>query len=138
MEKWMLLTMLAFLVGPRSTTTPLAKNREAIVDGCPRMALTVGCNSHKGASCCPKYSAEIAGQWGISTEKLRFKWTVTNGRIISGQNTPLIEIDTKRAKGKPILVMVQVEGLEDWAPVCKKEISLTVDNCKDTLRSAFT
>jgi hypothetical protein len=108
------------------------------MDECPKIILTVVCDSHRDGACCPTYAAEVAGQWDIPIERLRFKWFLTKGRIISGEGTSLIRFNTRRAKGKSVVVRVRVEGLDNWHPVCQREISLTIDKCKDIKRSATT
>lgn len=108
------------------------------VDECPKIILTLMCSSGKNRPCCPTYVAEVAGQWGTNVSTLRFDWYLSNGKITSGQGTSIIRFHTMRSKRRTILVRVKVQELENWPPVCPKEIRLTIDRCRDTRRSAST
>jgi hypothetical protein len=119
-------TTLLLICSPAS----LASCMELPIDECPKLILTAVCNSEK-RPCCPRYMAEVAGQWGTDVSTLRFEWTLSSGKIISGQGTSVIQFDTRRASGRRILLSVKVNGLENWPPVCSKRIILTLDRCRD-------
>lgn len=133
MNKWLLLTVLVSLVMP-----PPTLDSAAIADECPKLTLTVVCDSQNNRPCCATYAAEVAGQWGTRLDSLHFKWILTNARIIKGQNSSVIRFETKGARGKPVVVKVLVEGLDNWHPICPREVSLTIDSCKDKKRSAVS
>lgn len=107
-------------------------------DECPHIILAVACDSHKNERCCSTYIAEAAGQWGTDIKKIGFNWHVSNGKIVEGQGTAVIRIDTKQAKGKPIEIKVQVDGLNAWHPICPKALSIRLDRCKDKEKSTST
>ena len=115
-----------------------ARNGPTNIDGCPKIVLTVICDSDKKKACCPTYIAEAAGQWGTNVRTLKFEWSLSSGKIISGQGYPTIRFDTKPSRRRTIQVRVKVVGLHNWPPGCSKEILLMVDACKDIRRSATT
>lgn len=116
----------------------LGRSNGRTVDECPKIILTVMCNSGKKKPCCPAYIAEAAGQWGTDVRTLRFEWSLSSGKIISGQGTSIIRFFTRRSGRRTIRVKVKVQGLHNWPPVCSKEIVLTIDRCRDTKGSAST
>lgn len=116
----------------------LGRSNGMTVDECPKIILTVMCDSDKEKPCCPTYIAEVAGQWGTNVRTLRFEWSLSSGKIISGQGTSTIRFDTRRSRRRTILVRVKVHGLHNWPAVCSKEIFQTSDRCRDTRRSATT
>ncbi|HEX7722089.1 MAG TPA: hypothetical protein VF397_08020 [Pyrinomonadaceae bacterium] len=53
---------------------------------------------------------------GTPPPKLTFRWTVSDGRIIDGQDTASIVVDTKNLEGKAIRATVEVGGIDSaWA-----------------------
>jgi hypothetical protein len=58
----------------------------------------------------------------------KYKWQVSDGRIISGQGTPEISVETLQLAGQTIIVTVEVDGMR---PECPKSVScnLTVIGC---------
>ncbi len=133
MNKWLFLTLLVSLAMPPPTV-----DGAATADECPKIILTVVCDSQNHRRCCATYAAEVAGQWGTRLDTLHFKWILTNAKIISGQNSSVIRFEPKGAKGKPVVVKVSVEGLDNWHPICPRVVSLTIDSCKDKKRSAVS
>ncbi|HBB98942.1 MAG TPA: hypothetical protein DC054_26490 [Blastocatellia bacterium] len=49
---------------------------------------------------------------GSPPPKLTFRWTVSDGRIIDGQDTASIVVDTKNLEGKTIRATVEVGGID--------------------------
>jgi hypothetical protein len=78
------------------------------------------------------------GQWGTDIKNLHFNWLISNGRIVKGQGTSVVRIATRQAKESAVGVKVKVDGLDAWHPICAKEISITIDRCKDKEKSAST
>jgi len=109
----------------------LVDSRTMKPDECPHLLLTVVCDAHNSRRCCPRYIAEVGGNLGSDVARLRFNWTLSTGKIINGQGTPGIRVDTKSAKGTRIVVQVRVEGLDNWPNVCPKQVSLAIDCCKE-------
>ena len=110
-------------------------------DECPRLGLTVVCASHNNNPCCPIYIAEVSGNLPPDPkdlERLQFIWTLSDGKIINGKNTPVIRFDMSGSRKKSIEVKIKVEGLDNWPEFCSKEISLTIDSCKEKKKGART
>ena len=107
-------------------------------DECPRLMLTVVCDSQNDEGCCPRFIAEVGGNISPDVEKMRFKWSVSNGKIISGQGAPIMMFDANESKGNLIKVKLKVEGLNNWPAACPKKISLSIDRCKEKEKSAST
>lgn len=118
-----LLAFLASLIGtvvfmPSGNTESARSNSQ-----CP--AITVECPSS-----CPKANEEVIFRahlnGGDSSRAPKFNWSVTNGRIVSGQGTPTL---TERIENNcnPMTATVYVEGL---APGCPARASCaTVTDC---------
>lgn len=56
------------------------------------------------------FTANVSG--GIQTS-VKFKWKISKGRILEGQNTPRIKVGTKGLAGKSIAATVKIIGLCD-------------------------
>ncbi len=52
-----------------------------------------------------------------------YKWTISGGKIIEGQGTPAIKIDTTGMAGTTITVEVEILGL---CPECLNKVSANV------------
>jgi hypothetical protein len=52
-----------------------------------------------------------------------YRWTVTNAKIIKGQSTPWIEVETTGGPDESVTARVEVEGFD---PSCSKGASLSV------------
>src|SRR6266852_4594808 len=61
------------------------------------------------------FNASIAGDPSI---KLTFKWTVSAGKITSGQGTPSISVDMSGAWGQSLTATVEVGGFDK---ACRRE-----------------
>ena len=131
--KQFMVMALMLLIMPSSFDGKLMKT-----DGCPKLILTIVCDSQNDEGCCPKFVAEAGGNFTPDVEKVHFNWSVSNGKIISGQGTPIIRFDTGETKEKLIEIKLKVEGLNDWPAVCPKEISLSIDKCKEKEKSVRT
>ena len=62
-------------------------------------------------------NANVAGDRSI---KLTFKWTVSAGKITSGQGTPSISVDMSGAWGQSLTATVEVGGFDK---ACRREAS---------------
>lgn len=56
-----------------------------------------------------------------------FRWTVTNGKIISGQGTTSITVKRSRKEKKPITVTIDVGGGDDEDQYCLHNASTTTE-----------
>jgi len=77
--------------------------------GCPR--ISVECASHD--ECCSgpfEFSARITG--GYRADTVLYNWSISSGRIISGQGTPSIKVDSTGFGGQTVTATVEVKGLE--------------------------
>ena len=116
----------------------LADSAMMAIDECPRLLLSVRCDSASKDVCCPVYLAEAHWNIGPDYGSLHFVWSLSGGRIIEGSGGPVIRFDTSGFKGKSIEVKVRVEGLKHWPKACATEIALTIDPCKEKKKSART
>jgi hypothetical protein len=64
------------------------------------------------------YTANVQG---IDLKRISYRWTVSNGTIVSGQGTPVIEVDTTGLDGENITATVEIKGLADGCPNTKSE-----------------
>lgn len=67
------------------------------------------------------FSVNVAG--GAPIPNLKYKWQVSAGKIISGQGTPEIKVDTSETDGNGITATVEVEGVP---PECDRTESCSV------------
>ncbi len=79
----------------------------------------------QGETLCPTFSVTcpdidagstlrfVAKMDAASSAKVTFKWTVSAGRIISGQGTSSITVDATGFEGKTITATVEVGGIPD-------------------------
>ena len=116
----------------------LADSAMMTIDECPRLLLSVACDSASKNVCCPVYLAEAHGNIGTDIGTLHFVWSLSGGRIIEGAGGPVIRFDTRGFKGKSMDLKVRVEGLKNWPKACATEIVLTIDPCKEKKKSAHT
>lgn len=64
---------------------------------------------------------------GIGPEdRPTFNWTVSSGKIISGQGTPTIVASTAESSGREITATVEVSGLDALKPECLRLASRTI------------
>ena len=70
---------------------------------CPPISLVCPTNSLAGAHVTCSAETDV-------DPKTRFTWRVTDGRIVNGQGTRVISLDTKGLEGKTITVMVGIGG----------------------------
>jgi hypothetical protein len=71
------------------------------------------------------FAANISGN--DPNRKLKYKWQVSAGKIIDGQGTPVISVDTSGTEGQTITATVEVDGLP---PECER-----TDSCSFILES---
>jgi hypothetical protein len=64
---------------------------------------------------------------GPGSPKETFNWTVTDGKIVYGQGTPSITVDTTEVKGETITATVEVGGID---PVCNRTSSCSTQVTK--------
>jgi hypothetical protein len=118
---------------------PLRADRVVVTtDECPRVLLSLVCDSHEKRPCCPTYVAEAGGNIGPDIDKLNFVWSLSSGTIVEGEGSPVIRFETGAIKEDSIKVKLRVEGLENWPNACAKEIVLTIDPCKEKKKFART
>lgn len=127
-----LITALVFLMSAFSESAPCR------TDECPHLLLSAACYSRRKEDCCSRYIAEAHGNLGTNLEKLHFNWSISNGRITSGQGTPSIKFEASSGKGEAVEIRVKVDGLNDWPQVCAKDVSITIDRCKDRKKSGHS
>ena len=120
------------------TSPTIINSKMAKADECPRLIIVVACDSKAKRRCCPTFIAGAGGNLGLKTELLRFTWTVSSGNIIKGQGTPEMRFETKGANEKEIEIRLKVEGLDDWPQVCRKELFVKIDYCKEKEKFAST
>jgi hypothetical protein len=78
-------------------------------NACPK--IIIECNS--GKDCCNSpfgFSARIEGIRPI--DKPTYKWLVSGGKIISGQGTSAIKVDSTESKGGTVTGVLEVDGVE--------------------------
>lgn len=56
-----------------------------------------------------------------------FKWTVTGGKIITGQGTTSITVERKRKDTKPIVVSIEITGGDDEDTTCLHNATIITD-----------
>jgi hypothetical protein len=64
------------------------------------------------------FSVEINGG---SQDEVVYKWSLSDGKIISGQGTKEIKINLKNVKSEKIIVKVEIQGLCDSCPTEDEE-----------------
>jgi PKD-like domain len=70
-------------------------------------------------------TADIAGI--VPEDQPTFNWTVSSGKIISGQGTATVTVSTENADvGHEVKVMVEVGGVSALGPQCDKRASETI------------
>jgi hypothetical protein len=75
------------------------------------------------------FSANMTG--GSGNVSATYNWTVSAGRIISGQGTPRITVDTKGLAGQTVKATFSVNGYpEDCSALCLVQIPLPKKTCK--------
>lgn len=117
---------------------PFLAESTVTIDECPKLLLSVVCDSASKRRCCPVYIAEAGGHIVTDIGALHFVWSLSGGRIIEGEGSPIIRFETRGIKGKSIEVKLKVEGLTNWPKACAKEIVLTIDPCKEKKKYART
>lgn len=70
------------------------------------------------------FTAEVSGSAASSI--LEYEWTTTKGKIVSGQGTRSISIDTTGLKGENITAEVKIKGLYENCPNTASEIGSVV------------
>jgi hypothetical protein len=63
-----------------------------------------------------------------SSAKFTFKWTVSGGKITSGQGTPSISVDTRGLEGKSFTATVEVGGFSEGCVNNKASCSTRVSH----------
>jgi hypothetical protein len=77
------------------------------------------------------FTASVSG--GTSDITPGYNWVVSEGRIISGQNTPTITVDTAGVAGRPITATVEVTGYGeslDCRAQCQAAVPAPPDSTK--------
>ena len=71
--------------------------------------VVIYCATQGDPPCCGDHLKFDASVGNVDpNDKLRYVWSMTKGRIRSGQGTSSIEVDASDAKGQPILVTLEV------------------------------
>lgn len=70
------------------------------------------------------FSANVSGV--DQSSKLTYKWTVSNGKLISGQGTPSIIVDTNNEGGISFTATVEVNG---FPAECSNQASCAINVC---------
>ncbi len=72
------------------------------------------------------FSATVTG--GTSGITLSYNWTVSAGRIISGQGTPTIKVDTAGLSGQPVTATLSMGGYPmDCSKTCVVQLPVSVE-----------
>lgn len=72
-----------------------------------------------------KFKADVSGL--EPPAKLTFKWSVSTGEIISGQDSDVITVDLKRTTRRGLTVTVEVNGIPTGCPDEASESFLVID-----------
>lgn len=107
-----------------STTTILIR---CIPPVCPNVSIV--CPDRVVADEPITFSANMTG--GSSNVSATYNWTVSAGRIIEGQGTPSIKVDTKGLAGQTVKATFSVDGYpQDCSAICLVQIPLPNRTCK--------
>ena len=86
-------------------TAPLNPGFASVVLPDQPPVVDISCANQGAAPCCGDHLRFDATVGGVDpSDKLRYIWSLTKGRIRSGQETSAIEIDAGDAKEQPIMV----------------------------------
>lgn len=105
-----------------------------LVNACPTIkpvcpAVTVVCPSAVAIDQPLTFTSNVIG--GTSTTPSSYAWTVSAGRIIEGQGTPTIKVDTTGLAGETIRATLSMTGFtEDCADTCEVHIPLPQQKCR--------
>lgn len=107
----------------RPPPVPVAVATAPAARPCPGISLC--CRASATASNLTPFSASLSGLApGVEP---RFKWTVSGGTVVEGQNTASILVDTKGFSGGTFLTRVELENY----PGCSSTCNTTVTECPD-------
>src|SRR5262249_39716820 len=89
--------------------------RRAITNGCPRIKIKEPSEIVRGRAI--EFHADISGEF---SDRPTYNWIVSAGKIIHGQGTPSITVDTATLGDQTITATVEVGGFN---PACDKTAS---------------
>jgi hypothetical protein len=102
---------------PSYYENPISFIQVGLYTHCPPIAILCPTNNPQAGENV-MFSAEIA-----TDPKTNFTWTVSAGRIVNGQGTRVISVDTKGLKGQTIIATVKVSGFCSTGAACAMQIS---------------
>jgi hypothetical protein len=117
----MLFLRLSFLVIVATSATAQLTYSQTPSSESPCPTISVSCPSENGSTL--MFGARVSGSWS----NLTFKWTVSNGKIVSGQGTSSVTIDVRGFEGQSVTATVEVGGLPD--KTCLNVASCTLAVC---------
>jgi hypothetical protein len=107
-----------------STSVPFSGIKlQPTTKSCPTLTVDVSSDD----PCGPQFSVMVSITGQRPTDSPTFRWSVSAGKIISGQGTPTIVVDKRNTAGQTITATVEVDGLE---PGCEKIASATQSPCE--------
>jgi hypothetical protein len=90
-------------------TAPLNPEFATVLPPDQPPVVVISCANQGAPPCCGDHLRFDATVGGVDpSDKLRYIWSLTKGRIRSGQETSSIEIDASDAKEQPIMVTLEV------------------------------
>ncbi len=94
-----------------ASTLPVDGPNSAVFaqQSCP--VITIECSSDEERCCGPKYNFTVNIMGGFANRKPSYKWSVSSGKIVKGQGTGSIYVETKCDKDKPIRVTVEIGSI---------------------------
>ena len=111
-HRWILLVLL----GVVTPCVPVARAQDAKAKStCP--VITVICPDETYTIKLMDCSVSVSGVADLS--ELKFKWTVSNGHLVKGQDTQFAQISTAQSRIAPVDVTVEVIG--PWPDSCPRQ-----------------
>jgi hypothetical protein len=114
-------------------TNPLTRNVIAKLgrqpDSCPSGHIEASSETCCGSEC--KFNGSVAG-WDPAIKPI-VKWTVSAGKIVSGQGTWSIKVDAGKDCDKPIIVTLNVTG-DNLPKACEVKETYTTKLCSSKER----
>ena len=112
--------------GNQHTAAATTSVRIALCSGCERPivpcpSIMVSCPDAVDAKQPITFQANVSG--GDKESKPTYTWTVSAGRIISGQGTPKITVDISNLNGRSVTATVSVGGMD---PACAGTASCSI------------
>lgn len=107
------------LTANAATSVTIAQCSDCMTVVIPCPTVSVSCPSGADSKLPIPFAATISG--GDSDVKPTYTWSITAGKIISGQGTSKITIDASKLAGQAVTATVTVGG--DYSPRCQRKIA---------------